>query len=84
MTASRVTHLASSAFLSLHTAVCAVFFLSPVVMPPAVSWAKVSTGGPTLTIRPDWAHLFAFLSAAEASSVITSQQPLYRAIKINQ
>lgn len=70
------TYLARSAFLSLHTAVWAVFFLSPLVMPPAVSWASVSTGGPTLTIRPDWAHLLAFLRAADASSVITSQLPL--------
>lgn len=32
-------------------------------------------------MRPDWAHLFAFLRAADASSVITSQLPLWTCFK---
>lgn len=73
--APRETHLASSEFLSRQMEVWAVFFLSPVDSPLTVSGLMGSTGGPTLTMRPDCAHLVAFLRAAEASSVITSQQP---------
>lgn len=71
-----VTYLASSEFLSLQIDVCAVFFLSPVDIPLVVSGLTASMGGPTLTIRPDCAHLVALRRAAAASSVITSQQPL--------
>lgn len=71
----REPHLASSEFLSRQMEVWAVFFLSPVDSPLTVSGLMDSTGGPTLTMRPDCAHLVAFLRAAEASSVITSQQP---------
>lgn len=68
-------YLASSEFLSRQMEVWAVFFLSPVDSPLTDSGLMDSTGGPTLTMRPDCAHLVAFRRAAEASSVITSQQP---------
>lgn len=74
----KVTYLASSEFLSLQIDVCAVFFLSPVDIPLVVSGLTASMGGPTLTIRPDCAHLVALRRAAVASSVITSQQPLWK------
>lgn len=70
------SYRANSAFLSRQTVDWAVFFLSPVLDTPAFSWPVFSIGGPTLTISPDWAHLLAFRKAEDASSVITSQQPL--------